>query len=87
MFNIHLLCTKKSSIWTRTEVTFCPQGYYNDSYYQDPNSGVAEAEEPGQSAMFDDEGVRRQTRVFCVTLKIHVAFESLMRTSFLHVSS
>ncbi|XP_003969413.2 proline-rich protein PRCC isoform X1 [Takifugu rubripes] len=33
--------------------------YYNDPYYQDPNSGVAEAEEPGQSAMFDDEGFMR----------------------------
>lgn len=45
-------------------MTFSPQGYYNDSYYQDPNSGLAEAEEPGQSAMFDDEGVR-QWSIFC----------------------
>lgn len=47
-------------------ITFSPQGYYNDSYYQDPNSGLAEAEEPGQSAMFDDEGVRRQWCIFCI---------------------
>ncbi|XP_056157824.1 proline-rich protein PRCC [Lampris incognitus] len=36
-----------------------PQGYYNEQYYQDPNSGFAEAEEPGSSAMFDDEAFMR----------------------------
>lgn len=35
------------------------QGYYNEPYYQDPNAEVAEAEEPGQSAMFDDEAFMR----------------------------
>lgn len=34
------------------------QGYYNEAYYQDPNPGLAEDEEPEQSAMFDDEAVR-----------------------------
>ncbi|KAI3358655.1 hypothetical protein L3Q82_015067 [Scortum barcoo] len=34
-------------------------GYYNETYYQDPNSGLAEAEEPGHSAMFDDEAFMR----------------------------
>ncbi|XP_044028625.1 proline-rich protein PRCC [Siniperca chuatsi] len=36
-----------------------PQGYYNEPYYQDPNSGLTEAEEPGHSAMFDDEAFMR----------------------------
>lgn len=36
-----------------------PQGYYNEPYYQDPNPGSAEAEEPGHSAMFDDEAFMR----------------------------
>uniref|UniRef100_A0A3Q4BR02 Uncharacterized protein n=1 Tax=Mola mola TaxID=94237 RepID=A0A3Q4BR02_MOLML len=36
-----------------------PSEYYSESYYQDPNSGVAEAEEPGHSAMFDDEAFMR----------------------------
>lgn len=36
-----------------------PQGYYNEPYYQDPNAELAEAEEPGQSAMFDDEAFMR----------------------------
>lgn len=36
-----------------------PEGYYNEPYYQDPNPGLAEAEEPGQSAMFDDEAFMR----------------------------
>ncbi|XP_024863478.1 proline-rich protein PRCC [Kryptolebias marmoratus] len=36
-----------------------PQGYYNEPYYQDPNPGLAEDEEPEQSAMFDDEGFMR----------------------------
>ncbi|KAM7373303.1 hypothetical protein PAMP_008166 [Pampus punctatissimus] len=36
-----------------------PQGYYNEPYYQDPNAGSAEAEEPGHSAMFDDEAFMR----------------------------
>ncbi|XP_071374172.1 proline-rich protein PRCC-like [Centroberyx affinis] len=36
-----------------------PQGYYNEPYYQDPNPGLAEAEEPGSSAMFDDEAFMR----------------------------
>ncbi|XP_051245561.1 proline-rich protein PRCC [Dicentrarchus labrax] len=36
-----------------------PPGYYNEPYYQDPNPGLAEAEEPGQSAMFDDEAFMR----------------------------
>lgn len=34
------------------------QGYYNEPYYQDANPGSSEAEEPGHSAMFDDEAVR-----------------------------
>lgn len=34
------------------------QEYYNEEYYQDPDPGLAEAEEPGHSAMFDDEAVR-----------------------------
>lgn len=36
-----------------------PPGYYNEPYYQDPNPGIAEAEEPGNSAMFDDEAFMR----------------------------
>uniref|UniRef100_UPI0037E8EF15 proline-rich protein PRCC n=1 Tax=Semicossyphus pulcher TaxID=241346 RepID=UPI0037E8EF15 len=36
-----------------------PQGYYNEPYYQGPNPELAEAEEPGQSAMFDDEAFMR----------------------------
>ncbi|KAM7384399.1 hypothetical protein PAMA_011651 [Pampus argenteus] len=36
-----------------------PEGYYNEPYYQDPNAGSAEAEEPGHSAMFDDEAFMR----------------------------
>uniref|UniRef100_A0A3Q4MUP1 Proline rich mitotic checkpoint control factor n=1 Tax=Neolamprologus brichardi TaxID=32507 RepID=A0A3Q4MUP1_NEOBR len=36
-----------------------PEGYYNEPYYQDPNPGIAEAEEPGNSAMFDDEAFMR----------------------------
>uniref|UniRef100_A0A3B4UQB0 Proline rich mitotic checkpoint control factor n=1 Tax=Seriola dumerili TaxID=41447 RepID=A0A3B4UQB0_SERDU len=37
-----------------------PQEYYNESYYQDPNPGLSEeAEEPGHSAMFDDEAFMR----------------------------
>ncbi|XP_008288794.1 proline-rich protein PRCC [Stegastes partitus] len=36
-----------------------PPGYYNEPYYQDPNPGSAEAEEPGHSAMFDDEAFMR----------------------------
>lgn len=36
------------------------QGYYNESYYQDADPELAEAEEPGNSAMFDDEGVWNQ---------------------------
>ncbi|XP_045913847.1 proline-rich protein PRCC [Micropterus dolomieu] len=36
-----------------------PQGYYEEAYYQDPNPGLAEAEEPGHSAMFDDEAFMR----------------------------
>jgi len=38
---------------------FLEQGYFNEPYYQDPNPGEAQAEEAGQSDMFDDEGVRR----------------------------
>lgn len=34
-------------------------GYYNEPYYQDPNPGLAEAEEPDNSAMFDDEAFMR----------------------------
>ncbi|XP_058474721.1 proline-rich protein PRCC [Solea solea] len=38
----------------------CPQEYYEESYYQDPNPELSEeAEEPGQSAMFDDEAFMR----------------------------
>ncbi|KAM9838394.1 proline-rich protein PRCC [Aulostomus maculatus] len=36
-----------------------PQGYYNEAYYQDPNPGLAEIEEPGHSAMIDDEAFMR----------------------------
>lgn len=36
-----------------------PQGYYNEPYYQDPNPELAEAEEPGYSAMIDDEAFMR----------------------------
>lgn len=36
-----------------------PPGYYNEPYYQDPNPGLSEAEEPGHSAMFDDEAFMR----------------------------
>ncbi|KAM4630827.1 proline-rich protein PRCC [Polymixia lowei] len=36
-----------------------PEGYYNEPYYQEPNPGLAEAEEPGSSAMFDDEAFMR----------------------------
>ncbi|XP_070702483.1 proline-rich protein PRCC [Pempheris klunzingeri] len=36
-----------------------PSGYYNEPYYQDPNTGLTEAEEPDQSAMFDDEAFMR----------------------------
>ncbi|XP_068567225.1 proline-rich protein PRCC [Cebidichthys violaceus] len=36
-----------------------PEGYYNETYYQDPETGSAEAEEPGNSAMFDDEAFMR----------------------------
>ncbi|CAK6949294.1 proline-rich protein PRCC [Scomber scombrus] len=36
-----------------------PEGYYNEPYYQDPNAGSAEAEEPGHSAMIDDEAFMR----------------------------
>lgn len=36
-----------------------PSGYYNEPYYQDPNPGLADAEEPGHSAMFDDEAFMR----------------------------
>ncbi|KAF1381715.1 hypothetical protein PFLUV_G00156880 [Perca fluviatilis] len=36
-----------------------PQGYYNETYYQDPDAGSAETEEPGNSAMFDDEAFMR----------------------------
>lgn len=36
-----------------------PPGYYNEPYYQDPNPGLEEAEEPGHSAMFDDEAFMR----------------------------
>lgn len=58
-------------------MTFCPQGYYNESYYQDPNSGMAEAEEPGQSAMFDDEGVRRQRCIFRIVFLCNLKFTGL----------
>ncbi|XP_060916523.1 proline-rich protein PRCC [Labrus mixtus] len=36
-----------------------PQGYYNEPYYQGPNPELTEAEEPGQSALFDDEAFMR----------------------------
>ncbi|KAM8840689.1 proline-rich protein PRCC [Spinachia spinachia] len=36
-----------------------PQGYYNEPYYQDPETALTEAEEPGNSAMFDDEAFMR----------------------------
>lgn len=37
-----------------------PQDYYSESYYQDPDPPLSEEiEEPGQSAMFDDEAFMR----------------------------
>ncbi|XP_054620666.1 proline-rich protein PRCC isoform X2 [Dunckerocampus dactyliophorus] len=36
-----------------------PEGYNNEAYYQDPSPGLPEAEEPGHSAMFDDEAFMR----------------------------
>lgn len=42
----------------------CGQGYYNEPYYQDPNPELGEAEEPGNSAMFDDEAVRTCVLLF-----------------------
>lgn len=36
-----------------------PQGYYDEQYYQEPNAATSEAEEPGNSAMFDDEAFMR----------------------------
>ncbi|XP_034400588.1 proline-rich protein PRCC [Cyclopterus lumpus] len=36
-----------------------PQGYYNEPFFQDPETGSAEAEEPGSSAMFEDEAFMR----------------------------
>lgn len=36
-----------------------PEGYYEEPYYQDPNTELAEAGEPGNSDMFDDEGFMR----------------------------
>ncbi|XP_068603446.1 proline-rich protein PRCC [Brachionichthys hirsutus] len=36
-----------------------PPGFYNEPYYEEPNPGVGESEEPGQSAMFDDEAFMR----------------------------
>lgn len=38
----------------------CPvQGYYNEGYFQDPSlPSTDESEDPGPSAMFDEEGVR-----------------------------
>ncbi|KAF3833992.1 hypothetical protein F7725_025196 [Dissostichus mawsoni] len=36
-----------------------PQGYYNQPYVQDPEAGSAEADEPGSSAMFDEEAFMR----------------------------
>ncbi|XP_029976748.1 proline-rich protein PRCC [Salarias fasciatus] len=36
-----------------------PEGYYNEPYYQNPDPELAEAEEPGNSAMFDDEAFMR----------------------------
>ncbi|KAM6899470.1 proline-rich protein PRCC [Xenentodon cancila] len=35
------------------------QGYYDGLYYPDPDPGLAEPEEPGQSALFDDEAFMR----------------------------
>lgn len=43
---------------------FPKQGYYNEPYYQEPDPGLAEGEEPGHSAMFDDEAVRSVLLVF-----------------------
>uniref|UniRef100_A0A3B4BAF8 Uncharacterized protein n=1 Tax=Periophthalmus magnuspinnatus TaxID=409849 RepID=A0A3B4BAF8_9GOBI len=41
-----------------------PEGYYNQPYYEDPNvdqgeTGETESEEPGNSAMFDEEAFMR----------------------------
>lgn len=35
------------------------QGYYNEAYYQGPEPGLAEADEPGSSVLFDDEAFMR----------------------------
>ncbi|KAG7457933.1 hypothetical protein MATL_G00232620 [Megalops atlanticus] len=35
------------------------QDYYSGGYYQEPDPGVTEAEEPGSSSLFDDEAFRR----------------------------
>lgn len=37
----------------------CPEGYYNEPYYADPDPELGEAGEPGNSAMFDDEAFMR----------------------------
>lgn len=36
-----------------------PEGYYNEPFFQDPETGSAEAGEPGSSAMFEDEAFMR----------------------------
>nr|XP_057903464.1 proline-rich protein PRCC [Doryrhamphus excisus] len=36
-----------------------PEGYNSEAYYQDPSPGLPDAEEPGHSAMFDDEAFMR----------------------------
>ncbi|KAG9355238.1 hypothetical protein JZ751_000076 [Albula glossodonta] len=35
------------------------QDYYSGAYYQDPDPGVTEMEQPGSSSLFDDEAFRR----------------------------
>ncbi|XP_008330142.1 proline-rich protein PRCC [Cynoglossus semilaevis] len=38
----------------------CPEGYYNEGYFQDPSlPSTDESEDPGPSAMFDEEGFMR----------------------------
>lgn len=50
-------------------MVFLGQGYYNEPYYQDPDPGLAEAEEPGNSDMFDDEAVRPLLLAFAQLIK------------------
>lgn len=54
---------------------FLGQGYYNEPYYEDPDPGLAEAEEPGHSAMFDDEAVRCVLLIFAELIKCEMGLK------------